>query len=137
MKRLIILILLPLFLSVQAAASLCSFQCDIQKNFFNEKSELSSEEHQSCHQKQESDKPSSTDSSDCASKVCQLDEILKSKDFELDINDLSVKAPEFSFYQITDRDNHNYALFIFSTGPPGKSFYSRVPLFILKSSYLI
>lgn len=141
MKILITILLLPLFLSVQSMATVCSAKCSINEISKNspQTTEKEGSELPSCHQQTTdsgSEEPSDK-SEDCGSKICELDGVLKS---ELDLFNVGsiICSDSFGFPPTAEYITHElYSFPYFANAPPGISFFFNSPIYLQKSSFLI
>lgn len=102
-----------------------------------EKKVESSSEQQGCHQSTEESKSSSDKKESCASKICQLDEVIKSEVYVIDLDNIGDISDFSTGIILVTGDFTGLRSVIFTTGPPGSGSFVNVPLFIQKSSYLI
>lgn len=141
MKIFITILLLPLFVSVQSMAAVCSAKCSIGTSVKNG-SHLKAEESEdipSCHKQAKSEKEdnSSDQGEDCGSKVCELDVFLKSELSPIDFGSIISNDFLFVLTEVELASSGLYPVARVANAPPGIGFFFKSPIYLQKSSYLI
>lgn len=123
-----------MLVSVQSLAVVCLAECGFNKLSIEQVTEKKAE-HQGCHQSK-TDKEDSSDKEDCASKVCQLEDIakLEAVDFQ-GIQTVQLLSFHLDYFLIISA-NPSFEVLI-DKSPPGFLPFHGVALYIQKSSYLI
>lgn len=140
MKLLFTIFLLPLFIGVQSMATVCAAKCNISGLGYEDSQiqEAQKSPLPSCHQaQQEKEEDSSDQKKDCELKICEVDGVIKSEISQITpgsslVSFLLIEFGEFISVPLEYFNSLNYG-----NAPPGISFYSNIPIFIQKSSYLI
>ena len=133
-RSLISVITLTMILSVQAFGMVCETKCSLQE-VTKVSDESKDQSHHDCHSKGE--ETESSESDECGSR-CKSDDLYsdsKVLEFERPLRDSLI--PSIGLFNIIYTVDRELISNISTHDPPGVGFYSGVPIYIQKSSYII
>ncbi len=129
------IIALTMLVSVQVFGAICKTKCSLQEYTVTQSQTDSQESHQNCHSQSEESQES--DSKECGD-VCKADDLFSdSKAWEIEKNILDQNSLKSELVEIVEFSDRELVYNTSTHDPPGIGFYSGVPIFIQKSSYLI
>lgn len=124
-----------MLVSVQSLGAVCKTKCSLNEYTVSSSQSGTEDPHQNCHS--ESKESEESDSNECG-EVCKADSLFsdsKAWDIEEVIQDQN--SLQAGLVEIVEFSNSELVYNISTHDPPGIGFYSGVPIFIQKSSYLI
>lgn len=126
---------LSMLISVQSFGVVCKTKCSLKDYSVESSNTESNESHQNCHSQSEDTEKS--DSKECGD-VCKADDLFSdSKIWKIEKKIQDQNYLTSNLVEIVKFVNHELVYNISTHDPPGIGFYSGVPIFIQKSSYLI